>query len=72
VFRCTVEEELPRLRRSIDDGVPAVLGLVRSRRVEDLGANHQVVAYAYELDGQGGRPARGGRRSTRRAERAAG
>jgi len=46
----TLEEELPKLRRSIDDGVPVVLGLVRSRWVEDLGTNHQVVAYGYEHD----------------------
>ncbi len=50
VARWTSDEELPKLRRSIDDGVPAVLGLVRARRIEDLGANHQVVAYAYEHD----------------------
>jgi hypothetical protein len=54
VARWTLVEELPKLRRSLDDGVPVVLGLVRSRWVEDLGANHQVVAYGYDHDDASG------------------
>jgi hypothetical protein len=45
----TVEEELPKVRQSIDHGMPCPLGLilVNSTNPADLGKNHQVLAYAY-------------------------
>src|SRR5262249_29904114 len=49
----TVAEEWPKARADIDAGHPSPLGLVtvRSANPMDLGRNHQVLAYAYELDG---------------------
>jgi hypothetical protein len=46
-------DELRRLRRSIDAGRPAVLGLVAARDLEELARNRQVVAYGYDHDGAG-------------------
>src|SRR6266496_3084749 len=46
----TRQEQLPRLRRAIDAGRPVVLGLVAASTLEDMGANHQVVAHAYDAD----------------------
>jgi hypothetical protein len=46
----TRREQLPLLRRAIDAGHPAVLGLVASSTLDGLGANHQVVAHAYDAD----------------------
>src|SRR6266540_361684 len=37
-------------RRSVDAGRPVVLGLVAASTLDDLGANHQVVAHAYDAD----------------------
>jgi hypothetical protein len=51
----TRREQLPRLRRAIDAGRPVVLGLVAASTLEDLAANHQVVAHAYEADDVAGR-----------------
>ncbi len=50
----TRQEQLPRLRRTIDAGRPVVLGLVAASTLEDLAANHQVVAFGYEADGAAG------------------
>jgi hypothetical protein len=50
----TKEVELPRLRRSIDAGRPAVLGLVGARHLAEVARNRQVVAYGYDEDGAGG------------------
>jgi hypothetical protein len=49
----TFVEEWPKVRADIDAGRPSPLGLVtvQSHNPGDLGKNHQVVAYAYELDG---------------------
>src|SRR5207302_1309818 len=44
------EEEFPALRRQIDQGRPVVLGLLASTSLADIGNNHQVVAYGYEVD----------------------
>jgi hypothetical protein len=51
--RRTVAEEWPKVRADIDAGRTSPLGLVTVRSVNplDLGRNHQVLAYAYELDG---------------------
>jgi hypothetical protein len=48
----TVHQSLPEVRRCIDAGHLAPLGLVcaASIRPHDLGQNHQVLAYAYETD----------------------
>jgi hypothetical protein len=58
VIARTADEQLPRLRRSIDAGRPVVLGLVAASALDDLASNHQVVAYGYEAgngngDGEG-------------------
>jgi hypothetical protein len=50
VIAHTRQEQLPRLRRAIDAGRPVVLGLVAASTLEDMGANHQVVAHAYDAD----------------------
>jgi hypothetical protein len=51
LFR-TVCQEWPRVRRSLDAGRLAPLGVVRacSRNPFRLGENHQVLAYAYQLE----------------------
>jgi hypothetical protein len=48
VIARTSQEQVPRLRRSIDAGRPVVLGLVAATALEDLASNHQVVAYGYD------------------------
>jgi hypothetical protein len=47
----TYREEWPRIRRELDEGRLAPLGLVQSDEF-DIGANHQVLAYAYEQSAQ--------------------
>jgi hypothetical protein len=51
--RLTREVEWPRIRADIDAGRPAMVGLVRRTTVSplDLDKNHQVLGYAYEVDG---------------------
>jgi hypothetical protein len=51
--RITLGEALPALRQSIADGVPQVLGLVRTVAWSPFAAsrNHQVLAYGYEVVG---------------------
>jgi hypothetical protein len=48
----TIAEEWPRVRASLDAGMPAPLGLVQARSFNprQLPRNHQVLAYGYELD----------------------
>jgi hypothetical protein len=48
----TIEEEWPIIRATIDSGHPCPLGLVTVSGTDPtlLGHNHQVMAYAYELD----------------------
>lgn len=48
----TVVEEWPKIRADIDSGHPSPLGLVTVYDVNpaDLGHNHQVMAYGYEVD----------------------
>ena len=47
-----IRDEWPRIRRDIDSGRPSPLGLVncKSSDPSDLGRNHQVLAYGYDLD----------------------
>jgi hypothetical protein len=49
----TIMEEWPRIRADIDSGhtSPLALVTVQSLSPGDLGKNHQVLAYAYELNG---------------------
>lgn len=46
-------QQWPRIRREIDRGIPVTLNLVqiRSRDPLQLGANHQVLAFGYDLSG---------------------
>jgi hypothetical protein len=47
-------EEWPKVRSDIDAGHPSPLGLVLTKSLDpfDLKKNHQVLAYAYELEGE--------------------
>jgi murein DD-endopeptidase MepM/ murein hydrolase activator NlpD/SH3-like domain-containing protein len=45
-----VKSELPRLRKTLDKGAPAVLCLIRASEGGDPTHNHQVVATGYDLD----------------------
>jgi hypothetical protein len=49
----SIQEEWPKIRRSIDNRHPVPLGLIRvhSLEVRDLGQNHQVLCYGYEAEG---------------------
>ncbi|TYL51162.1 hypothetical protein [Agromyces mariniharenae] len=47
----TYREEWPRIRELLDNGKLATVGLVQSAQF-DIGANHQVLAYAYEQSAQ--------------------
>ncbi len=53
----SVRREWPRINRDLDRGVLSPVGLVRVRSVNplELGRNHQVLAYGYEVDEQAGR-----------------
>jgi hypothetical protein len=48
----TIVEEWPKVKADIDNGHPSPLGLVTvySANPADLGQNHQVLAYGYDLD----------------------
>ncbi len=50
VERLTAGKEFPRLRARIDQGIPAVLCLIRARGLVDPTQNHQVLATGYRLD----------------------
>jgi hypothetical protein len=45
--------EVPKLRRSLDQGNPAVLALIRARHLESPTENHQVLATGYDFDEAG-------------------
>jgi hypothetical protein len=53
--RSTFEREWPKLRREIDEGRLAMLGLIRIAALNPfkLTNNHQVIAYGYAEDGRG-------------------
>jgi hypothetical protein len=53
--KSTFEDEWPKIRREIDEGRLAMLGLIRvsARNPFKLTHNHQVVAYGYAEDGRG-------------------
>lgn len=48
-----LHDEWPRIKSTLDTGHPAPLGLikVKSDQPQDLGKNHQVLAYGYDLHG---------------------
>jgi len=48
----TIRGHWPRIRAELDSGRPSPLGVVRTRSVNplDVGRNHQVLAYGYDLD----------------------
>jgi Thrombospondin type 3 repeat len=50
--RSLTNSEIPKATRLIDQGKPAVLGLVAASSISDIGKNHQVVAYGYTYDKQ--------------------
>ncbi|WP_051317058.1 hypothetical protein [Ectobacillus panaciterrae] len=47
----TYREEWPKIQSDIDAGKLSPIGLIRTDNL-DIGANHQVLAYAYEKNGQ--------------------
>ena len=51
----TYEREWPKIRREIDEGRLAMLGLIRVAGKNPFGltGNHQVIAYGYAEDGRG-------------------
>jgi hypothetical protein len=55
VPRMTKLNQIPQLRRHLDEGTPVALGLVRAgpddALLTNIGDNHQVVAYGYDCDG---------------------
>jgi hypothetical protein len=51
VARATREEQFPKLKAMLDQGVPQPIGLVQSRNVGEFSHDHQVVAYGYEETG---------------------
>jgi len=46
----TKHEEFHKLKKSIDEGRPVVLGLIGAERVAEICMNHQVVAYGYDFE----------------------
>jgi hypothetical protein len=56
LLRSTVQREWPRVRRELDAGRLAALGLIRvhSRDPLRLGENHQVLSYGYDLHEKSG------------------
>ena len=54
--RIAVRTAWPAIRRQIDEGRPAVVGLIHTATTDPrrLGTNHQVLAHAYDLDAAAG------------------
>lgn len=50
----TISQQWPAIRKDLDRGIPSALGLVtvESRNPADLGMNHQVLGYGYNVDGK--------------------
>jgi hypothetical protein len=48
-----VQQEWPKVQTDLDAGRPSPLGLVKVKSIDpfQLGENHQVLAYGYDLDG---------------------
>lgn len=49
----TIVEEWPKIRAGIDAGMPMPMALIliKDRNVFNMGHNHQVLAYGYDIDG---------------------
>jgi len=49
----TVTQQWPLIKNDLDDDLPSPLGIVtvHSAQIKDLGLNHQVLAYAYTING---------------------
>lgn len=47
LIKKTIDNEIPKVKQSIDKGKPVVLGLVKATQKRDIGNNHQVVCFAY-------------------------
>jgi hypothetical protein len=47
------KKKLPELLGTLDLGRPVPLGLIRTRNLFEIGSNHQVVVYGYELSNGG-------------------
>src|SRR6476646_6340473 len=47
----TIKQQWPAIRKDLDRGIPCALGLVTVASINpaDLGMNHQVLAYAYDV-----------------------
>jgi hypothetical protein len=52
VIELTVQREIPKIRRSLDKGDPAVLAQVRVRGTSNPTANHQVLATGYDINAE--------------------
>jgi hypothetical protein len=46
----TARNEIPKLRKQLDQGSPVVMGLVRSQGINNPTENHQVLAIGYDFD----------------------
>ncbi len=46
----TKQDEFAKFRASIDLGVPMTLGLIFADELSELGRNHQVIGYGYDID----------------------
>ena len=53
ITRRMLRSEIPRLRRKLDGGVPAILCLIRVKGLNNPTSNHQVLATGYELSADG-------------------
>ncbi|MCL4251973.1 MAG: hypothetical protein KJ065_27725 [Anaerolineae bacterium] len=49
--RVTREDEFPKIRASIDAGMPCALGLAKAREIGQLGNDHWVVCHGYTTNG---------------------
>jgi hypothetical protein len=49
----TEKNEIPKIKKSIDQGDPVVLGLIGTSNIAKQGNNHQVICYAYENGSSG-------------------
>jgi hypothetical protein len=51
-FKDTVKDEWPKIRHNLDSGQLVALGLIRTRSFwpGELGKNHQVLTYGYDVD----------------------
>lgn len=53
ILQKTKSVEFLKLKKSIDQGKPVVLGLIGSSKIAEITKNHQVVAYGYDESSEG-------------------